>query len=81
MNRIGCLYQQYTNLMDASLILIIVIALIGFCLLAAVLLVPVYIFLQREKKISEQWTAEALARRTRETPPSPNGAPQHDSAG
>ena len=67
--------------MDASFILLVVIALIGFFLLAAVLLVPVYLFLQREKRASEQWTPEALARRVRETPPSPNGSKQHDPAG
>ncbi len=66
--------------MDASFIVLVVIALIGFFLLAAVLLVPVYIFLQREKKASEQWTPEALARRIRETPPSPNGSGRHEPA-
>ena len=66
--------------MDASFILLIVIALIGFFLLAAVLLVPVYLFLKRERKASEQWTPEALARRIREAPPSPNGSRQHDPA-
>ena len=66
--------------MDTSFILLIVIALIGFFLLAAVLLVPVYLFLKRERRASEQWTPEALARRIRETPPSPNGSRQHDPA-
>ena len=71
---------QHQNAMDATSIFLIVIALVGFFVLAAVLLVPVYIFLQREKKASEQWTPEALARRLRETPPSPNGSHQHDPA-
>ena len=67
--------------MNASSILIIIMALVGFFLLAAILLVPVYLFLKREKKASEQWTPEAVARRLRETPPSANGASHHDPAG
>jgi hypothetical protein len=66
--------------MDLSSILLIVMALVGFFLLAAVLLIPVYLFLQREKRASEQWTPEALARRTREAPPSPNGSAVHGPA-
>ena len=60
--------------MDLRTILLIAMALFGFFLLAAILLVPAYLFLRREKKVSEQWTPEALARRARETPPSPNGS-------
>ncbi len=67
--------------MDASFIFLMVIALVSFFLLAAMLLVPVYLFLKREKRASEQWTPEALARRIRETPPSANGSRQHDPAG
>ena len=67
--------------MNTSSILIMIIALVGFFLLAAILLVPVYLFLKREKKASEQWTPEAVARRIRETSPSPNGASQHDPPG
>ena len=67
--------------MDATSILLMVIALVGFFLLAAILLVPVFRFLKREQKASEQWTAEALARRIRETPPSANGTTEHDPAG
>ena len=40
--------------------LIILGTLIGFFTLAAILLVPVYRFLKREEKVSEQWTEEAL---------------------
>ena len=41
----------------------ILVALLGFLALAVIVLLPFYLFLQREKKASEQWTAEALARR------------------
>ncbi len=66
--------------MDAYIPLIL-LALLGFLALAVIVLLPFYLFLQREKKASEQWTPEALARRHREASPSPNGAPQHDAAG
>ncbi len=66
--------------MNTSSILIMIMALVGFFLLAAILLVPVYLFLKKEKKVSEQWTPEAVARRIRETPPSPNGASHHNPA-
>lgn len=48
--------------------LIIVVTLIGFLLLAFILLAPVYRFLQREEEASQQWTDEALARRQQEAP-------------
>jgi hypothetical protein len=52
---------------------IIVLTLLGFLLLAALLLVPVYLFLKREEQASQRWTKDVLARRSpRET--SPNGA-------
>lgn len=35
--------------------------IVGFFSLAALLLVPVYRFLNREEKVSEAWTKEALA--------------------
>ncbi len=66
--------------MDAYVPLIL-LALLGFLALAVIVLLPFYLFLQREKKASEQWTPEALARRQREASPSPNGAPQHDAVG
>lgn len=49
--------------MDAYYTVVILAALIGFLLLAALLLVPVYRFLKREEAASEQWTREALRRR------------------
>ena len=67
--------------MDAYSSVIILLALIGFLLLAAIILVPFYLFLRRERKASEQWTPEALARRYRETPPAPNGTPRRDVDG
>ncbi len=67
--------------MDASFIFLMVIALVSFFLLTAMLLVPVYLFLKREKRASEKWTPEALARRIGEPPPSPNGSRQHDPTG
>lgn len=36
--------------------LVILGTLIGFILLAALLLVPIYLFLKREEKESEKWT-------------------------
>ena len=65
--------------MDAYVPLIL-LALFGFLALAVIVLLPFYLFLQREKKASEQWTPEALARRQREASLSSNGAPQHDAA-
>ena len=43
-----------------------VITTLGFGLLAAVLLIPVYLFLRREEAASEAWTPERLAERRRE---------------
>lgn len=53
---------------------IIILVLIGFLLLAFILLAPIYRFLSREEEeASKEWTEEALARRRRDQPPSPNG--------
>ena len=46
--------------------LIIISVTIGFFLLAYTLLAPVYRFLQREEKASQQWTPEVLAARQME---------------
>ena len=46
---------------------VILLTLVGFSALAAVLLVPVYLFVRREEQISEQWTPEALARTAKDT--------------
>lgn len=48
---------------------IIILTLIGFLSLAAILLVPVYRFIQKEKHAAEKWTKEELARRSHERPP------------
>ena len=58
--------------MDLYLVAIL-LSFVGFALLAALLLVPVYRFLKREEKVSQQWTKEELARRQKQQPPSPNG--------
>ena len=49
--------------MNAYYLSIIVLTLVGFCALAYLLLAPIWRFLDREKKASDQWTKEALARR------------------
>ena len=45
---------------------IIVLTLVCFLTLAALLLVPIYLFLQREEQASKKWTRERLARRLEE---------------
>lgn len=40
--------------------------LIGFAFLAALLLVPIWRFLNREQEVAEDWTPEAVAERMRE---------------
>ena len=67
--------------MDAYTIIVIV-TLVGFFLLAALLLVPVYLFLKREEKASQRWTRENLARRSRQRASaneSTNGSPSETS--
>jgi hypothetical protein len=51
--------------MNTYYALIIAATLIGFCGLAWLLLAPIWRFLDREEKVSERWTKEALARRRR----------------
>ena len=51
--------------MDFSFYLIVAVTFFGFIGLAFVLLYPVYRFLTRETKLSEEWTPEALAERRR----------------
>lgn len=48
---------------------IIIVTLVAFLALAAVLLVPVYRFLQREKKAADKWTENEIARRGHDRPP------------
>ena len=53
----------------------IVLTFVGFITLAAILLVPVYRFINREERRSRDWTDEALAeRRLREGPPGDGSA-------
>lgn len=42
---------------------IIVLTVVLFAALAAVLLIPIYIFLRKEEEASKLWTPEQLARR------------------
>jgi hypothetical protein len=67
--------MDFSLLFDPEYLPIIVATLVGFGLLAALLLVPVYRFLEREQKVAQKWTPEALAERMREQQP-PNGT--HD---
>lgn len=46
--------------MDDYLVVIIV-TIVGFCALAAALLVPVYLFLKKEEKLADSWTRERLS--------------------
>jgi hypothetical protein len=55
--------MDFSLLFDPEYLPIIVGTLVGFGLLAALLLVPVYRFLERERKVAEKWTPEALAER------------------
>ena len=43
--------------MDAYVPLIL-LAFLGFLVLAVIVILPFYLFLQREKKASEQWTPD-----------------------
>lgn len=46
--------------------LVIIITFVAFITLAALLLGPVYFFIKREEKASQEWTPEAISRRMRE---------------
>lgn len=52
-------------LFDPEYLPIVLATLAGFGLLAAALLVPVWRFLEREQKVAQKWTPEALAERMR----------------
>lgn len=49
---IGDFVDKYT--------IVIILSTVGFFLLAAILLVPVYLFLLREEKHAEKWTSDAI---------------------
>jgi len=55
--------MDFSLLFNPEYLPIIVGTVIGFGLLAAALLVPVYRFLEREQKVAKKWTPEALAER------------------
>lgn len=53
-------------LFDPKYLPVIVVTLVGFAALAALLLVPISRFLDREQEVAEEWTPEAIAERMRE---------------
>lgn len=61
--------------------LVIIATLIGFFLLAALLLTPVYSFLEREKQASKEWTPEKIAERLQKRQASKDGAETRDPSG
>lgn len=74
--------MDFSLLFDPEYLPIIVGTLVGFGLLAAALLVPVYRFLEREQEVAEDWTPEALAQRMREQQESgANGTEAHRAEG
>jgi len=58
--------MDFSLLFDPEYLPVIAGTLLGFALLAALLLVPVYRFLDREQKVARDWTPEALAERMRD---------------
>lgn len=60
-------------LFDPEYLPIILGTLVGFGALAALLLVPIYRFLDREQEVAEDWTPEAIAERMQERQASTNG--------
>ena len=58
--------MDFSLLFDPEYLPLILGTIVGFGLLAAILLVPVYRFLEREKKVAKKWTPEALAERMQE---------------
>lgn len=50
-------------LFDPTYLPVIVATLVGFAALAALLLVPISRFLDREQEVAKDWTPEALAER------------------
>lgn len=58
-------------LFDPQYLSVILTTLVGFGLLAALLLVPVSRFLDREKEVAKDWTPEAIAERIQERQSTP----------
>lgn len=59
---------------------VIITTLVGFFLLAYLLLFPVYRFLQKEERVSKQWTPEALAAKKMQAQSGDDGAPRVDAS-
>ena len=51
--------------MDTQIYLVVAATFVGFVSLAFILLYPVYRFLNREERVSKEWTPDAVARRQR----------------
>jgi hypothetical protein len=60
-------------LFDPEYLPIILGTLVGFGALAALLLVPIHRFLDREQEVAEDWTPEAIAERLHEQEASTDG--------
>jgi hypothetical protein len=58
--------MDFWILFDPEYLPIIAATLVGFGVLALLLLVPVYRFLERERKVAKKWTPEAVAERMQE---------------
>lgn len=58
---------------------IAIAAIIGFLLLAVLLLYPVYRFIRREEDASRKWTPEEIARQARRQPHGGDGAAPEDT--
>jgi len=48
-------------LFDPQYLPIIIVTLVGFSVLAAALLVPIWRFLDREQEVAEKWTPDQIA--------------------
>ena len=59
--------------MDGSIYLVIAVTFFGFIGLAFVLLFPVYRFMRRQERLSDDWTPDAVARRQRADGAGPRG--------
>jgi hypothetical protein len=72
--------MDFSLLFDPEYLPIVVGTIVGFGLLAAALLVPVYRFLEREREVAQKWTPEALAERMRKRQAATNGAETEDDS-
>lgn len=60
--------------------LIIVLTLIGFIVVAVLLLYPVYRFLLRQEEVSRDWTEEKVAERLSQSKPGSNGEDEKEDS-